>query len=76
MTGTITRFETNRIYMKRSTCDYNCVFAFRVIKRTAKRITIEDAHGKIVTKGVSIYNGAESCYPNGNYSMAVVINAV
>lgn len=74
------KFEINSIYITRSICDSNCVFGYRVVKRTAKRVTLIEHvngvdRGEQFIKGVSEYEGVESCYPLGTYSMAPIIRA-
>lgn len=68
-------FEIGKTYTTRSACDYDCVFAWTVTGRTAKRITLEDRHGRICTVGVKVWGECETAMPMGRYSMAPVINA-
>ena len=68
-------FEIGKTYTTRSACDHDCMFAFTIISRTAKRITIEDRHGNISTVGVKVWADNETAMPFGRYSMAPVINA-
>lgn len=72
----MTTFKANKIYSTRSTCDHNCIFSFRVVKRTAKRITLRDmSDGKEFVRGISVWHDAETCMPFGSYSMAPVLTA-
>jgi hypothetical protein len=60
----------------RSACDHDCVFRATVIKRTAKRVTLDLGRGEIKTVGIFIdYNGHEACFPFGRYSMASIFSA-
>lgn len=68
-------FEIGKTYSTRSACDWECVFSFTVLRRTAKRITIEDRHGQVRTVGVQNYGGDETAKPLGSYSMCPVIRA-
>jgi hypothetical protein len=68
------QFEVGRTYWTRSACDYNTIFSFKIVARTAKRITFMDC-GKRVTRGVYVYDGTENCKPLGTYSMCPVISA-
>lgn len=69
------KFVVGRTYWDRSAiCDYDTVFEFTVVSRTAKRMTILK-HGKEVTKGIYEVDGVEHCKPNGTYSMCAVIKA-
>ena len=68
-------FKTNEIYKCRSICDYNCVWTYKVVKRTAATITIKDMDSKDIktcriSKKLSEYFGSEMVHPMGNYSMA------
>lgn len=68
------KFEAGKTYSTRSICDSECIFAFEVLKRTAKTLTIR--HGKDVFKrGIYIYDGDEHCRPMGYFSMCPIINA-
>lgn len=70
-----TQFEVGQIYTDRSACDYDCIFSWKVVARTAKQITLEQENGKIVKRGIRIYDGTETCRPFGSYSMAPSIRA-
>lgn len=69
------KFETDKDYSTRSVCDYDCIFNFRVIKRTEKSIWIKDIHGNVSRKKIEIYNNEESIYPFGHYSMCPILRA-
>jgi hypothetical protein len=71
----IKAFEVGKTYSTRSACDYDCVFSYTVVKRSAKFITVRDKFGKGTRCGVSEWNGAESAFPEGRYSMAPSIQA-
>lgn len=68
-------FEVGALYSCRSACDYDCVFTYEVVKRTAQRVTLRDSHGRVKTRKVHEYEGEETCYPEGTYSMCPVIRA-
>ena len=70
----MTKFETGKKYFTRSICDSDCIWTFEVIKRTAKRITIQNG-SKVSIVGVNEYDGAELCYPLGRYSMSPILRA-
>jgi len=74
MANTI-KFEVGRTYGARSACDSDCVFSFKVVKRTDKTVWLE-AHGKVKARRVREHFGAECCDPNGRYSMSPVLFAV
>jgi len=71
----IARFETGKTYTTRSVGDYDCIFSFTVIKRTAKRITLKEYGKDITTRGIYVYDNSECCKPLGEYSMCPVIRA-
>lgn len=82
MTGTTTApadvlsFEVGTIYYVRSIGDYDCVWSYRVIRRTAKFVTLEDVQsGETVRVGVSVWDGEETAMPHGRYSMAPTLRA-
>ena len=84
---TIIKFEVGALYFCRSICDYDCIYRFRVIKRTEKTVTISAFYGtdsdgadrldtavrrKIIT---DTYDGAENISPHGSYSMSPILSA-
>ena len=68
------QFVTGKTYETRSICDYNCIFSFEILRRTKKCVLIL-VHGDIVRRKIEIYNGTETFYPFGKYSMAAIISA-
>jgi len=72
-------FKKGRKYYTRSVCDYNCIWRFTVIARTACTVTLKDEHGEIkrcrIDKTSAKHFGAESVRPLGNYSMAPILTA-
>lgn len=68
------QFEVGQTYATRSICDYECIFSFTILSRTAKSVTVE-VNGKMVRRGVYIYEGVEQFKPFGSYSMAAIIGA-
>jgi hypothetical protein len=68
-------FQPGQTVACRSLGDYNCVWVFTVVKRTAKFVTLEDTSGKLRRVGVYEYDGAEACKPFGRYSMAPTLRA-
>ncbi len=70
------KLEVGNIYACRSACDHNCIWYFRVVSRTKSTITIlKNPVVKRINKQLSEWNGAESVYPLGNYSMSPVLSA-
>jgi len=72
----IKKFEVGATYFARSTGDYDCIYKYRVVKRTEKTITLDgDGWEKPQRKKVYDYNEIEHCRPEGSYSMAPIIGA-
>jgi hypothetical protein len=67
-------FEIGKTYAVRSICDYDCIYSFKILSRTAKQITVE-VHGEIVKRGISVWEDVEQFKPFGSYSMAAIISA-
>jgi hypothetical protein len=75
VTNSTSTFQVGKTYTARSLCDYDCVFAWTVIARTAKQITLEDRHGRVSKRGIRTYDGVEVCSPQGRFSMSPSISA-
>ena len=73
-TETLTTFTIGETVATRSIGDYDCIFRFTVVARTAKFVTLDDGHGTYRV-GVKVYNGAEYAQPFGSYSMAPIVTA-
>lgn len=73
-TPNVVRFEVGKTYYDRAMSDYDTIYAFDVIARTAKQLTIKE-RDKTYRRGVYVYNGVECCKPHGTYSMCSVIRA-
>ena len=74
-TATATKFEVGQTYTTRSLCDYECVFSYTVIKRSAKFMTVRDKFGKESRCGVKDCGDVERAFPEGRYSMAPQISS-
>lgn len=68
------QFQAGKTYWTRSITDYDTIFSFTIMGRTAKTVTIQ-VHGKTVKRGVSVYDGREQFKPFGTYSMCAIISA-
>lgn len=72
-------FQVGETYSARSNCDYDTVWHFTVVSRTAKFITIQEGRGKPYRVGVTVSTWQNESYefalPLGRYSMAPVISA-
>jgi hypothetical protein len=76
----MTQFEVGKTYSCRSLCDYECIWSFTVISRTGKTIVVlEDSKAEAkslrINAKLSEYNGAETVFPLGRYSMAPTLVA-
>jgi hypothetical protein len=72
----IIKFKVSTDYGTRSICDHNCIFKFTVQKRTDKNIWIlEKSSKKVIRRKIDIWNGEESIFPYGKYSMAPILRA-
>lgn len=69
-----TQFQVGRTYATPSICDHECIFSFTILARTAKSVTV-NVHGKVVRRGLQIWEGVEQFKPFGSYSMCAVISA-
>ena len=71
-----TKFEINGVYMTRSACDYECIWRYRVTRRTAKTITIHEI-GRVCERTCRVYeyNGVEQVRPQGSFSMCPILSA-
>lgn len=71
------RFLVNEIYKTRYIGDANSICFWEVQKVTAKQVTVMCLETDEI-KTVKIYTdneGSEFCYPDGKYSMALIIRA-
>ena len=67
------KFQVGQEVATRSFCDYDCIFRFTVLSRTAKFVTM-DYYGEPKRVGIKIdRDGVEYCMPLGNYSMSAVV---
>ena len=68
------QFKVGETYETRSICDHNCIFSFKILRRTAKCVWV-NVDGEIVRRGIEVWRDAETFYPFGKYSMAAIISA-
>lgn len=72
---TTSTFTVGQAYSATSVCDHECVWTFKVLRRTARFITIEDRWGAVSRVGVRTVGTEEVASPLGSYSMAPVIRS-
>ena len=68
------QFEVGKTYYTRSICDYDTIYAFEILRRTAQTVWVE-VRGKVVARRLSVHDNAEAFRPFGSYSMAAIITA-
>jgi len=73
----IKKFETNKTYSCRSACDNDCVWKYKIVKRTKCFIWILVGEFKpqLSRRKITTRNGFETAQPLGPYSMAPVLRA-
>lgn len=69
------QFQIGSTYTCRSACDYNCVFSFKVVSRSAQFVQLQGFDNRLRRRKVRVVDGAEQCDPLGVYSMSPVIRA-
>lgn len=72
----VKKFEVGQCYYTRAIGDHNLIYAYKVTKRTAKTVILQDDRGKdIGRRRITIIQGRETVSPEGNYSMSPMIDA-
>jgi hypothetical protein len=72
MSNELRKFKLGN-YEKNSICDSNAIAKYEIVRRTEKSIWVKQSNGKIERKGITIYDNAESIYPDGHYSMCRIL---
>jgi len=76
MNTNTTTFQANETYATRSNCDSDTIFAWTVVRRTAKTMTVRDElDGKEKRVGIKTDDQGEWAMPDGRYSMCPVIRS-
>lgn len=72
----VVKFVVGQTYVMRSACDHNAVWNFEVVSRTAKRVGLRRVGGSVeITCGVKVWDGRETCQPQGRFSMSPILRA-
>lgn len=72
------KFEIGSTYNMTSPGDHNCVWTYKVLKRTACTVTLTDGKKDItcrINKAYTNYRDAETVFPLGQYSLCPVLSA-
>ena len=70
------KFEVGKTYKMRSVGDYNCIWYYNIIKRTAKTVTIQQVDKKAIgIYHIKEYNDTEYIMPLGRFSMSPSLRA-
>ena len=77
MAKSINFFEVGKSYSMRSACDHECIWTYKVIKRTKSTITLKSDRGEVQRCRVKVSEilGAECCQPLGRFSMSPILRA-
>ena len=71
-----TKFTVGQELSSPSICDSNCIFTGKVLKRTAKTVTIETRMEGVRRLKIHVNDeGIEFIFPFGRYSMAPTFKA-
>jgi len=76
----MTSFEVSKTYATRSICDSNCIFRFRIERRTAKTVWVQQVIDgrevdEVLKKRVEVIDDVEAFSPFGKYSTSATIKA-
>lgn len=75
-TATLThQFEVGDKLAARSISDYDCIFRFEVVARTAKFVTVTDGYDTRRCAVKIDRDGREYLFPLGHFSMAPIVRA-
>jgi hypothetical protein len=75
ITAEAVKFEVGQTYATRAMSDWDTVYSFTVVKRTARFVTLDCGYGEVKRVGVYEWDGVEKCKPHGTYSMCAVLSA-
>ena len=71
----MSKFNIGITYTTRSIADHDTVITAKVLKRTAKFVTVKTQFDASKRCGIIIIDGVETIKPWGSYSMAPTIRA-
>ena len=70
----MTQFKIGETYATRAICDWDCIYDFTILARTAKSVTVK-VNGQEKRRGLKVRDGVEMFKPHGTHSMCAVIYA-
>ena len=70
-------FEVGKTYRMSSVGDHNCVWRYKIAKRTIQTVILEGLDGAEGSgrKRIGLFHGVETVSPLGRYSMAPILSA-
>lgn len=70
-------FQAGAVYAYTHICNADLHHAYRVVRRTASSVWLEDSDGSVKRRGVKPnYDGREEvCSPEGSFSMSPILGA-
>ena len=75
----LTKFIAGKWYSTRSIGDHNCIFKYKVLRRTEKTVWLERDvpvnKNYFITRKISEWEGVEQFWPEGKHSFAPIISA-
>lgn len=71
------KFIVGTVYACRSFGDYDCIFTFKVVRRTAKSVWLTDPDDRAgpTRRKLRVADGVEKCDPHGRHSMSPILSA-
>ena len=71
----MTKFEVGKKYYCYSPYNSDRLYEFEVVKRTEKMVTVKNSDGEIKRRKIDTRDNEEIIYPNGKYSMCLVLGS-
>jgi hypothetical protein len=65
------KFEIGKTYSMRSACDHDCIWTYKILKRTDKTVTLDNNK----SYRIGVYEDREIISPLGKYSMSPTLRA-
>lgn len=68
-------FVVGSVYSHTFVCDSSAHCSYKVVRRTAKSVWLEDEFGDVKRRLVSVHDDSEICHPLGQFSMSPILRA-